>query len=94
MTSLKGIIVNLNTIINNNESPDGLKRDAITLLTSLSKGTNNNIVALCDYGAYTTLVDVLINSQSSILLLATLRKRFFKGSHDTVIRRVDLFSVK
>jgi len=68
-----GIIVNLNTIINNPESPDGLKRDAITLLTSLSKGTNNNIVALCDYGAYRTLIDVLINSQSSVLLLATLR---------------------
>ena len=70
----KGIIVNLNTIINNPESPDGLKRDAITLLTSLSKGTNNNIVALCDYGAYRTLIDVLINSQSPVLLLATLRK--------------------
>ena len=77
----------MNTIINNPESPDGLKRDAITLLTSLSKGTNNNIVALCDYGAYRTLIDVLINSQSSVLLLATLRKSIQNFDVFNVIQR-------
>ena len=95
----KGIIHKLNAIISHQQYPDELKRDAITLLTSLSKGTNNNIIyilfiiyiinylyyiyfskgtnnniiALCDYGAYQIIIDVLISTQSFSLLLASLR---------------------
>ena len=65
-----GIIHHLTTIIRSNQSPDGLKRDAITLMTSLSKGSGNNIIAMCDYGAYQTIIDVLIDSSDQLLLSA------------------------
>ena len=67
-----GIIHHLTTIIRCSTSPDGLKRDAITLMTSLSKGSANNIIAMCDYGAYQTIIDVLLHSTDE-LLLASLR---------------------
>ena len=65
-----GIIHHLTTIIRNPASPDGLKRDAITLMTSLSKGSGNNIIAMCDYGAYQTIINVLLESNDQLLLSA------------------------
>ena len=65
-----GIIHHLTTIIRAPASPDGLKRDAITLMTSLSKGSGNNIIAMCDYGAYQIIIDVLMDSRDQLLLSA------------------------
>ena len=44
-----GIIHKLNSIISQSNSPDKLKRDSITLLTSLSKGNLINLYMIISY---------------------------------------------
>ena len=60
-------------IIKTEECPSEIRRDCITLLTSLAKGSHDNVISLCDYGACEAILSVLISSQNAQVIEAALR---------------------
>jgi len=68
-----GAIPRLVYIIQQNDCMDELKRDCITLLTSLAKGGNGNVTSLCDYGACDAVITALLASHANNVVLASVR---------------------
>jgi hypothetical protein len=68
-----GAVPRLVYIIKSSECPAEIRRDCITLLTSLAKGSHDNVISLCDYGACEAILSVLLSSQNQQVIQASLR---------------------